>query len=249
MALVHEFEAQGNVLFRNRSWIPAFFVIGGAAHIYFNGVTIPVEDQWAWIGFCSVFVLFGQFIRAYSVGFSDDRTSGRNTSAGQVAESINKSGMYSMVRHPLYFGNYFMWLGALVYIGSFEFVLISTLAYWLYYERIMFAEEQFLRKKFGEQAYEEWSQTTPPFIPKLSKFEKPKNSFDWRDVLRREYLGFCASFYVICILSVIDTSLKAGEFAYHEEIKFLFLGTLGFFLMVRFLSKMTPILNPKRLQV
>ncbi|MEZ4871589.1 MAG: hypothetical protein R2827_04935 [Bdellovibrionales bacterium] len=54
----------------------------------------------ALIGICTVPILLGQFVRAYAVGFSGNKTSGRNTSAGQVAESINKTGMYSMVRHP-----------------------------------------------------------------------------------------------------------------------------------------------------
>tara|TARA_Y100000780_G_scaffold158924_1_gene143852 strand:- start:92 stop:841 length:750 start_codon:yes stop_codon:yes gene_type:complete len=249
VALVHELEAQGNVLFRNRSWIPALFVLAGVVYIYLEGMQFPVESQWLWIGICSAFIFLGQFIRAYAIGYSDDRTSGRNTSAGQVAESINKTGMYSMVRHPLYLGNYFMWLGTLLFVGSWEFVLLCTLAYWLYYERIMFAEEQFLRKKFGSEAYDEWSKSTPPFWPKFANFEKPKNSFDWKDTIRREYLGFCAGYYVICILAVFATSMELGTFAYSEEIKVLFFANLGFFLVVRLLSKMTNVLSPKRLQV
>ena len=50
MALVHELEAQGNVLFRNRSWIPALFVLAGVVYIYLEGMQFPVESQWLWIG-------------------------------------------------------------------------------------------------------------------------------------------------------------------------------------------------------
>ena len=38
--------------------------------------------------------------------------------------------------------------------------VIYSLAFWIYYERIMFAEEAFLRQKFGE-TYRRWAATTP----------------------------------------------------------------------------------------
>ncbi|MGB8874133.1 MAG: hypothetical protein WCC75_12145, partial [Desulfobaccales bacterium] len=37
-------------------------------------------------------------------------TSGRNTQ-GQVAETLNTTGIYSLVRNPLYLGNFLIWLG------------------------------------------------------------------------------------------------------------------------------------------
>ena len=73
-------------------------------------------------------------------------TSGRNTSEGQVADTINQTGMYSMVRHPLYVGNFIMWLGIALFTASIWFVLLFIAVYWLYYERIMYAEEQFMRR-------------------------------------------------------------------------------------------------------
>jgi len=53
--------------------------------------------------------MFGFIIRAIAIGTTPKGTSGRNTKEGQVAESLNTKGIYSMVRHPLYLGNYFMW--------------------------------------------------------------------------------------------------------------------------------------------
>ena len=53
---------------------------------------------------------FGLGIRVFTVGFTPKNTSGRNT-AEQIADVLNTSGIYSMVRHPLYVGNFFMWLG------------------------------------------------------------------------------------------------------------------------------------------
>ena len=66
--------------------------------------------------------------------------------------------------------------------------VIYVLAFWLYYERIMFAEESFLRQKFGE-TYQQWAATTPAFLPRFSQWRKPSLPFSWLNVLRREYSG------------------------------------------------------------
>ncbi len=108
--------------------------------------------------------LFGEAIRIYTVGFAPENTSGRNTEAGQIADELNMTGIYSLVRHPLYVGNFFMWLGPVLFLRSVVFAVFFVLVYWLYYERIMFAEEQFLRRKFGE-TYDKWSEKVSAFIP------------------------------------------------------------------------------------
>src|SRR2546422_497608 len=64
--------------------------------------------------------------------------------------------------------------------------LIDVLAFWLYYERIMFAEEAFLRQKFGE-TYQRLAATTPAFFPRFGQWRKPSLPFSWRNVMRREY--------------------------------------------------------------
>ena len=63
--------------------------------------------------------------------------------------------------------------------------LVITLIFWLYYERIMTAEEAFLRGKFGER-FETWAAQTPAFIPSLGRWTQPSHPFNLRRVLRRE---------------------------------------------------------------
>lgn len=75
--------------------------------------------------------LVGFLIRAYVIGTTPRGTSGRNTK-GQVAEELNQAGMYSMVRHPLYLGNYLMWIGIVVFAGNICFILIASLLFWIY---------------------------------------------------------------------------------------------------------------------
>ena len=42
--------------------------------------------------------------------------------------SLNTRGMYSLVRHPLYLGNYFMWMALVLATGRLDFALLVTLA-------------------------------------------------------------------------------------------------------------------------
>ncbi|MBO4231978.1 MAG: DUF1295 domain-containing protein, partial [Bacteroidales bacterium] len=134
--------------------------------------------------------LSGMVVRAYTIGTTPHGTSGRNTDK-QLAKQLNTKGIYSMVRHPLYLGNYLMWAGLLIYTMNLSLFIIVSLVYWLYYERIMFAEERYLEREFGE-TYREWSLRVPAFLPAFRKFEKGDIPFSMRSVLRREYSGFFA---------------------------------------------------------
>jgi len=67
--------------------------------------------------------ILGETIRIFTVGYAPRNTSGRNTIAGQIADELNTSGIYSLVRHPLYLGNFFIWLGPVLFVRTFVFVI------------------------------------------------------------------------------------------------------------------------------
>jgi uncharacterized membrane protein len=184
--------------------------------------------------------LIGLGIRIYTVGHTPKNTSGRNTKE-QIAETLNTSGIYSIVRHPLYLGNFFMWFGLAMLTGNVWFILVFCLVYWLYYERIMFAEEQFLRRKFGEQ-YLNWAKKVPAFIPKYSKFFKSDLTFSWKKVLKQEKNGLAAIFLLFCVFDIAGELIeKDTHFNY-----FLIAGTILTLLMyvvLKYIKKRTQILN------
>ena len=190
MALREEFERSGQWLFRWRSYLPLIVLALIPLAVLPSG-PVPASPAMhiVWELFSLGVGLLGLWVRALVIGHVPHGTSGRNV-AQQEAATLNVSGMYSLVRHPLYLGNYLMWLGAILVMRSWWAVVIMTLVFWVYYERIMFTEEEFLRRKFGA-SYEQWSHVRPAIVPRVgSRWVPPPLEFSWRNVLRREYSGF-----------------------------------------------------------
>ena len=149
MPLQEEFESLGNRFFRWRSYLPLFLgVLFIAALLSYRHPEAAPHPGRAWQMGCLLLSGLGLTLRCYTVGFAPRGTSGRNT-RGQVAEVLNTSGMYSLVRNPLYLGNFLMWLGLALFIQVWWCTLIVVLCFTLFYERIIFAEEKYLREKFG----------------------------------------------------------------------------------------------------
>jgi len=242
MPLHEEFERSGNWLFRWRSYLPVLLAI--PMLVVMNQFDYPLQNprlHEIWVFACMAISFLGLAIRALSIGFAPRGTSGRNTKC-QVADELNMSGMYSLVRHPLYVGNFMIWLGISMFFMSWWLSLIFVLSFWVYYERIMFAEEAFLRRKFGDR-YLQWAEKTPAFLPRFRRWERPTLTFSLRNILRREYCGFFA--IVVCFFALEvgthATVHNSPEIAPHWIVIFL-LG-LTVFLTLRTLKRKTTWLN------
>ena len=243
MALVHEFENTGNWLFKRRSWLPVFLVIAGLVMMYLvnrQAIIFNLRDEMIFLGIS----IFGELIRIITVGFAPGNTSGRNTSKGQVADELNVTGTYSIVRHPLYVGNFFMWLGPVLFVRSGWFTVVFCLIYWIYYERIMFAEEQFLRRKFGE-AYDRWSDKVSAFIPFSFRFIKPTLGFSVRNVLKREYNSFVNIFLIFLILDVFRNFYLSERIYFSRIWLFLCIGAVIIWAILWSIHKFTRWLEVK----
>lgn len=218
MALINELEQQGNWLFKRRGYLPFFILVPGIlffsrSEMYpklFSIQDTPYEIVYDY--FCLFISLFGLAIRMFAVGYSKKNTSGRNTS-GQVADSLNTTGLYSIVRHPLYLGNFFMWLGPALLTGNVWFIISFCMFFWIYYERIMFAEERFLSRTFKEE-YTNWANKTAAFIPDFGKYTKPAGSFSWIKVLNREKTGIMLVFLIFSFFDVLGEVIE-GEYRFN----------------------------------
>lgn len=246
MALIEELEKSGNWLFRWRSFLPLILFAAAFPVILLGWHTDPAFAELKWWLPCLLVSLLGQTIRAITIGYTPRGTSGRNTTEGQVAESLNTRGIYGTVRHPLYVGNFFMWMGIVLFTGSWWFSLVVVLLFWLYYERIMFAEEAFLRRKFGE-TYLAWSGKTPAFVPRLSGWSAPGVAFSLRNVLKREYNGFFAIFVSFALVEAAHNLRQSGfDFSaqlLNQHWVYMLAGSAAVFLVLRTLKKRTKVLD------
>ena len=201
MLLADKLKRSGDFLFRWRS-----FILLGFAPFVWNAASKPEAIELAigplyggiYEATCIALVVTGLLVRAFTVGFVPGGTSGRNTAA-QLAKKLNTTGMYSLTRNPLYFGNCLTYAGVFLYTQDVLLALVAILFLVIYYERIIMAEEDFLCDRFGD-AYREWAHDTPAFFPRLNGWKRPALRFSPRTVLRREYSGWFAA--VICLFLI-----------------------------------------------
>lgn len=190
MPMRESLRRHGDWLFRRRSYVPVALLPVVAAAVATGAHPVPVARERHWELFCFLVSFLGLALRAWTVGTAPAGTSGRNQGR-QVADRLNTTGPYSMVRNPLYVGNALMWAGVVLYARSAWLVLGVGMAFWIVYERIIYAEEEFLRERFGA-AFTAWAAVTPAFLPRPRNFRPAALPFSVRNVLKREYSGLFA---------------------------------------------------------
>ena len=234
--IVEEFRHTGHWLFRWRSFLPllaiSIFTIGLIHFTYPEG---SHKLDILWEIFCFSISFLGLGIRVYTVGHAPKGTSGRNTKS-QKAHILNTTGMYSLVRHPLYLGNFLIWLGVTFFPRSFFFSLAAILLFFLYYERIIFVEEEFLREKFG-QTFTEWAEQTHIIFPCFKNWRNPNLPFSLRTVLKREYTGFFVITTSFTCLEVLGDFFYEGKWQISCSYCLLFCFGLTTYIVLRTLKK------------
>src|SRR6476469_2520811 len=110
MTLREDLIDQGNWLFRNRSWVPLVALAWLLAALPCAPKPPAGRDRVLWERFCIALSLTGLVVRAAAIGCKPRGTSGRNRRV-QNAQVLNTTGLYSVVRHPLYMGTALRWGG------------------------------------------------------------------------------------------------------------------------------------------
>ncbi|MBI5098991.1 MAG: DUF1295 domain-containing protein [Nitrospirae bacterium] len=244
MALREEFVKSGNWLFRWRSYFPFFIIpllLMALRESNYLERTAGETAEYLWEGFCAVLSFTGLLIRCMVIGYAPKRTSGRNTEC-QKAETLNTTGVYSVVRHPLYLGNFFIFLGMVLFIQVIWFAIFAILSFWLYYERIMFAEEEFLREKFGD-SFLKWTEKTPAFLPRFGNWQRPALAFSFKNILKREYTAFFLIIASFTLLDIAGDIFTQGEMRIDLVWLILFIAGLIVYVILRTLRTKTKILN------
>lgn len=249
MALIEELNQQGNFLFRWRSYIPGLILLLSLIYLPFVPYFLSTyENNLVWLAFCFGVSFLGLFVRCFTIGYTPKNTSGRNTKK-QVADVVNQTGIYSLVRHPLYLGNFLLYLGPVLILRDLAVVLVFVFFFYLYYERIMFAEEFFLREKFGK-AYLDWANRTPAFIPSLSGFVKPSVGFSFRNIWKREYPSLFGMITIFTLFDLVQVYFQEPNLRMESLVgiwkpfhSYFFGSGVIFYLFTRLLVKTTKLLE------
>ena len=130
-----------------------------------------------------------------------------------------------------------------MFTGAWWLVLVTAGLCWLYYEKIMFAEEEFLRRKFGEK-FLFWAKQTPLFFPEsFADWTPPRLPFSFKNAAKKECSGFFAIISVLCLIKLVKDSTAAEQFTVDSFWLSIFLISLAIYLMLLFLKKKTKFLD------
>jgi protein-S-isoprenylcysteine O-methyltransferase Ste14 len=218
--------------------VPLFFIEMG----YF---TYPGNDHLLdrlWEIICLTISFAGLAIRVYTVGYAGKGTSGRTTNTPK-AQELSTTGMYSIVRHPLYLGNFIIWAGIVLLPHSVTLASFCLITFFLLYERIIYSEEAFLAEKFGD-IFTEWAQKTPLLLPRLKLWRKPEQPFSWQAVLAREYPGFFAIIASFTAIEILGDRFSEGRWVLDWMWVVIFCVGLLTFVLLRTLKKLHIIRHP-----
>ena len=231
-------------MFRWRSFLPILIillVLPALRDPLFSDADGGFDFEDAWEIFCVAVAFFGLAVRAYTIGQVPAGTSGRNTKA-QRADALNTTGIYSVLRHPLYVGNFFIWLGVAMFVRSWWLTLLFVLLFALFYERIIFTEEEFLRKEYGK-GWEKWAARTPMFLPRFKNYTKAALPFSVRNVLNKEYHVFFNIILAFAVIEILEGLVTERKF----ELDLVWIIAVAFgavvWITLRILKKNTNILR------
>ncbi len=153
-------------------------------------------------------IVIGEGIRIVSIGFSYPGTSGRESY--MRADNLNISGIYSIVRNPLYIGNILIYSGLLVTYSNFIALVIFDLILIIQYFFIVNFEESYLLEKFGDK-YSDYKKNTKAIFPCFKNFKKPVYKFNILRVLYSENDSIFNSMFLFFIILIYKEKLLSGE--------------------------------------
>jgi len=236
MLLREKLESTGYSLFKWRSFLPLltiiFFLIVMRDFSYPRG---KHSLELLWESICFAVSLFGLAIRVFTVGFVPKGTSGRTTGKPR-ASVLNTTGTYSVIRHPLYTGNFFIWLGVSMFPRSLFFVIALILLFFLYYERIILAEEKILYEKFGD-TFVKWAKRTPILFPRFRNWKKAALPFSLKTVLKKEPSTLLAIVTAFTCLGIGGDFFYLGRLQFDPVWVWIFLTGLCTYVILRTLKK------------
>ena len=113
--------------------------------------------------------------------------------------NLQDSGPFSVVRNPLYVGNFFLSLGLVVVANIWWLIPVYIALFAFQYHYIVGWEEWNLRKKFGAE-FDAYCARVPRWFPKIGGYKSWNH--DFKKALKSERVTIAAIVSVSLVLAV-----------------------------------------------
>ncbi|CAN7616275.1 phospholipid methyltransferase [Ensifer sp. ENS07] len=189
--------AIGNFLFRFRNQLfPAiivvlFLLMPPPALVLDNPLLTLAKDAVA-----ILVILAGLALRATVVGYKYIQRGGLKKRV--YAKDLVTEGMFGVCRNPLYVGNMLLYCGVFLLHGNPLLIVIGIGLFAFMYQCIVYAEEAFLLRTFGE-AYQVYCRDVPRWALRLSNFSQSTEgmAFNIRRVVGKDYSTVSAAMIAV----------------------------------------------------
>jgi len=209
----------GNWVFHNSNWFFATLYVT----MFIPSLSLT-DDLRVQIGLGLAIFLFGVMSRGITIGLEYIVRGGLYRQI--YADKLVTTGIYSICRNPMYFGNLLILSGIGIFANSALFVCLTIPIFMFLYASIILAEQSFLENKFGEE-YKLYKQNVNAIIPDFTKIKEAfkGQEFNLKKVVRKEYNSFFLYLGGLLLLLL-----------YQKHISFIYFLIIGGILLVSYLT-------------
>lgn len=230
----------GNFFFKYRNWI--FILFYAALFIPSLPLFSPAKFgkyYYVWpIVIGLAITCLGQLIRGLTIGLAYIVRGGKE--GKPYAEGLVTEGIFNHCRNPLYVGNILMLLGVGVLANSLVYVAIVIPIFLFIYQAIVFAEENFLRGKFGT-GFDNYCKKVNRWLPNIKGLGKTFSGmkFNWRRwILKEHTTQFIWLIGVTLIILLNYPELTGYDKSWRNLLAGIILGSLLLiYMLIRYLKK------------
>jgi protein-S-isoprenylcysteine O-methyltransferase Ste14 len=224
----------GNYIFHNRNGIfPLFYLV-----LFIPSPGIFTDPVLAMIIGFSITII-GQLIRILTIGLAYIIRGGKDRRV--YAEELVTTGIFAHCRNPLYVGNILILAGLGIASNSVIFNCIATPLFLFFWQAIVWAEEDYLRNKFGN-VYTIYCNKVNRWVPGLAGIGKTISSmeFKWKRIIIREYNATYIWMTGAVLIVMKHYYFHSDRFSLQKNLPvfiIVLVGLLRLYLLARYLKK------------
>ena len=159
--------------------------------------------------FCLLTAIFGIFVRIFA-------------QISKEKNSFSNKGAYSIIRNPLFFGNFFILFAITLMTQSWEIILTNSMITICFYSLIALYEEDIFKEEYKQQ-YINYANKTNCFIPSLKNYINPDKNFNIKQIIKHE-----SSTWLLCAVSFVTIEIIRGYFEFNK----FFLSKFWFYVLI-----------------